>query len=155
MFSKLNLKIRKNTLDKFFFFIKTFVNLHIHFAMEKGILKFWLFLMIFYQTEVHEFLAIPFFFHHYYETLQYQPQTSIKNFFEDHYLENSHQEPEHQKLPFKFHNHTLFVSFIGSDIFQPLKITLVNQNFYKVPHFFESGIPILFLDTIWQPPKHV
>lgn len=111
--------------------------------------------MIFYQTEIHEFLAIPFFFHHYYETLQSQPQTSFWDFLEEHYLENSHQEPEHQKLPFKFHNNTLFVSFIGSDLLQPVKISLFNQNFYKIPLFFESRLPTLFLDTIWQPPKHV
>ncbi len=111
--------------------------------------------MIFYQTEIHEFLAFPFFFHHYYETLQSQPQTSVWDFFEEHYLENSHHEPEHQKLPFKFHSNTLFVSFISTDILQSLKITLVNQIFYKIPLFFESEVPTLFLVTIWQPPKHV
>lgn len=132
--------------------MELFVSLQL---MKKGILKFWLFLMIFYQTEIHEFLAIPFFFHHYYETLQTEPQTSFWDFFEEHYLENTHQEPEHQKLPFKAHNYSFFVHFIGADILFPLKITVIKPNFYKIPHFFQSITYNFYLNSIWQPPKHV
>ncbi|GIV43003.1 MAG: hypothetical protein KatS3mg035_0126 [Bacteroidia bacterium] len=122
--------------------------------MKKGILRLWLMLMVFYQTETHEFFALPFFFHHYYETIDSQPNTSIWDFWKDHYLENSHQESEHQKLPFKAHFYTLFTHFIPSDL-SPLKITFIHSDGFKIPIFLEKTFLSLFIDTIWQPPKHV
>lgn len=123
--------------------------------MKKGILKFWLFLMIFYQTEIHEFLAFPFFFHHYYETLQIHSNQSLIEFLEEHYLENSHHEPEHEKLPFKVHFYSLYSNFIGSDLLVSLKMKIIPPIYLKIPPLFENSITEKFLNTIWQPPKHV
>lgn len=126
-----------------------------HRRMKKGILKFWLFLMIFYQTEIHEFLALPFFFHHYYETLQTHSNVSLIEFLEEHYIENAHHEPEHAKLPFKVHFYSLYSNFIGSDLLVSLKMKVIPPIYLKIPLLFENSTNEKFLNTIWQPPKHV
>ncbi len=119
--------------------------------MKRGLLKIWLYLIVFYQTEIHELIYLPLLVQHYFETVQTKPQTHFLDFIVDHYFDCTHQDPvKHSQLPFQT-THTYPPSLLNLSTFDLIIFNL--DKLFRIPIYLEISFQGDFSNSIWQPPR--
>ena len=126
--------------------------------MRKRIAILFLSIYLCSTTEVHELLKIPVVFQHFIEHQQEDPQISVVQFLQIHYLQGNVKDKDYERdmqLPFKTAGEffassaTPFVPLNAQiDIQYPDQDILINWSLHQPAYIFSA-----YQVNIWQPPK--
>jgi hypothetical protein len=111
------------------------------------------------NTELSELVKLPVLVHHYFEHEEEHEHLSFIEFFKTHYAElheaeGKHHKDDHQRLPFKGHDHQFLTVNISTI---PRAYICIQPSAYceskKVSLTNEVSSYSHFLADIWQPPR--